>query len=227
MEIDQEWYQPRFFSSIYYSGVSSRFQNIVHKFLEKKRSTDYPLTLELGATHGQHFDFVKHSYDTYILSDLFLNNELIEKSKKHKKIVVKKIDIRDLSFVEKNSIDRIILTCVLHHVENTYLCLEQMIRILKPKTGVIDIFLPNDPSILWNMGRLVFTVPKVLRAGKSWKEYWNYVKLEHINNTIGILSIIKKFEIEKNVKISIIKFPLNHSPLFLTLFMRVSISKLE
>ena len=131
-----------------------------------------------------------------------------------------------MSFAEKNSIDRIILTCVLHHVENTYLCLEQMIRILKPKTGVIDIFLPNDPSILWNMGRLVFTVPKVLRAGKSWREYWNYVKLDHINNTTGILSIIKKFEIEKNVKISIIKFPLNHSPLFLTLFMRFNISKL-
>ena len=220
-----DWYDPIFFRKIYYSSFSKIVAGIFHRFLEKNRSGYYPITLELAATHGQHLDFVTHGYGTYILSDFVLNDTLIAKSKEKINVSVMKLDVRDLSDLTENGIDRVVVTCLLHHIEDVPPALQQMVRVLKPETGVIDILLPNDPSFIWNLGRIIFTVPKVLLAGKSWKDYWKYVNDEHVNKIDQILLDVKNIALSHNLRIAYSKIPFDHAPEFLTFFTRVSITK--
>lgn len=220
-----DWYDPKFFRKIYYSSFSKIVAVIFHRFLEKNRSGFYPITLELAATHGQHLDFVTHGYRTYILSDFVLHDTLVAKSKEKDNVSVMKLDVRDLNELSENEIDRVIVTCLLHHIEEVPLAIEQMVRVIKPETGVIDILLPNDPSFIWNLGRIIFTVPKVLLAGKSWKEYWEYVKDEHVNKIDQILLDVKNTALSKNLRVAYSKIPFDHAPGFLTIFTRVSINK--
>jgi SAM-dependent methyltransferase len=220
-----DWYDPVFFRKIYYSSFSKIIAGSFHRFLESNRNGKYPITLELAATHGQHLDFVTHAYDSYILSDFVVNDALIMKSKERKNVSVMKLDVRDLTTLSENGIDRIVVTCLLHHLEDVSPAIEEMTRVLKPQTGVIDILLPNDPSMIWNTGRILFTVPKVLLAGKSWKDYWKYVNDEHVNNINQIINDIKNVAAKHNLSISYSKLPFNRAPQFLTFFTRVSITK--
>jgi ubiquinone/menaquinone biosynthesis C-methylase UbiE len=220
-----DWYDPTFFKKIYYSNVSKLVSDKFHRFLEKNREDNFPITLELAATHGQHLDFVKHTYNSYILSDFIVNETLIAKSREKLNVSVMTLDVRDLTTLDQDSIDRIVVTCLLHHLTEVPQALEQMIRVLKAKTGVIDILLPNDPSLIWNLGRILFTVPRVLLAGKTWREYWKYVDDEHVNNINQILMDINEAAIQQNLKISYSKLPFNHAPRVFTFFTRVSITK--
>jgi len=227
MIIDQSWYRPNFFKKIYYSGFSKLIISRSHKFLEKDRFGDFPLTLELGGTHGQHLEYIKHSYKKYILSDLILNDELTKKAKINSKVQVMCVDVNDIDKISTDTVDRVVLTCLLHHIDNADLGLQEIVRVLKPNKGIADILLPNEPSVIWNLGRVIFIIPKVVISGKTWKEYWKYVELEHINNINNILISIEKLKTEKNCKVNIEKFPFNFMPMFLTVFMRVTIQKTD
>lgn len=224
---DTEWYKFKFFNKIYYTGISKIVISKSHRLLEKNRRNHFALTLELGATHGQHLEFVEHTFDQYILSDLVLNEDLINRIDTSKNISVIKLDAHDLSCFKSNSIDRILMTCLLHHLSDVNLSLEQMLNILKPKTGVLDILLPNDPSLIWNLGRIILTIPKVIMSGKSWSEYWEYVNQEHINSIQTILKIIQLMQIRRNLIVNISRQPFNRAPDMFTSFYRVSISKLD
>ena len=220
-----DWYDPTFFKKIYYSSFSKVVSDKFHRFLEKNREENFPVTLELAATHGQHIDYVKHGYNSYILSDFVVNEVLVAKAQQKLNVSVMTLDVRDLTALDKDTIDRIVVTCLLHHLTEVPLALEQMIRVLRAKTGVIDILLPNDPSLIWNLGRIMFTVPRVLLAGKTWKEYWKYVDDEHVNNVNQILIDIKEVANEYNLKISYSKLPFDRAPKIFTFFTRVSITK--
>ena len=225
MVIDQSWYKPNFFKKIYYSGISKFIIGGSHKFLEKDRFGEFPVTLELGATHGQHLEYVKHSYDKYILSDLVLNDELMKKAKINDKVQVMCLDVTNIRNISTDTVDRVVLTCLLHHIEKVHLGLQEIIRVLKPSKGIADILLPNEPSFIWNLGRVLIIIPKVILSGRTWKEYWHYVELEHVNNITNILISINEIKTKKNLKVKIQKFPFSFAPMFLTAFVRVTIQK--
>jgi len=185
-----EWYEANFFSNIYYSGPAGYYLRKMHIFLEHERFGHYSLTLEVGATHGQHLPFVSHSYDHYILSDLVISDELKKCASSNNKTSLLAADVRDLKGINSGTCDRILMTCLLHHVQETSSVIEELLRCVKPRSGIIDILLPREPSFLWNLGRVLLVFPRVKLMGKSWKDYWKYVKLEHITTHKKIVEVI-------------------------------------
>lgn len=190
MTLVPEWYEANFFSKIYYSGLVGTILSKMHRFLEQERVNHYSITLEVGATHGQHLPFVTHTYDKYILSDLVISDELNKISSLNSKTSILEADVRNLQGIASGSCDRILMTCLLHHVRDTSSVLEELLRCVKPKSGIIDILLPREPSLLWNLGRVLFVFPRVILGGKSWREYWAYVKLEHVTTHKKIVEVI-------------------------------------
>jgi len=190
MTLVPEWYEANFFSKIYYSGIAGFYLRKMHAFLEQERHGHYSLTLEVGATHGQHLSFVSHTYDNYILSDLVISAELEKCSSSNSKTSLLEADVRDLKGIKSGTCDRILMTCLLHHVRDTSSVLEELLRCVKPVSGVIDILLPREPSILWNLGRVLLVFPRVRLSGKSWSQYWKYVKLEHVTTHKRIVEVI-------------------------------------
>ena len=185
-----EWYEAKFFSKIYYSGLPGHFLRKMHTFLERERSGHYSLTLEVGATHGQHLPFIGHTFDNYILSDLVISDQLQKASVSNSKTTLLKADVRALYEIASGTCDRILMTCLLHHVQDTSSVIDELLRCVKPNSGIIDILLPREPSILWNLGRVLLVFPKARLGGKSWADYWKYVSLEHVTTHKKIMEVI-------------------------------------
>lgn len=93
--------------------------------------------------------------------------------------------------------DRIIITCVLHHLENPYLTLTKVDRWLKPG-GTVSIFLPCDPGIAVRLSRSLFVNPKAKRVG--FFKYNLVNALEHRNHAWGLTIMLKEIFSKHEVK---------------------------
>lgn len=167
----------------------------MHNFMEKKFRTidSFPKVLEIGSDQGQHRSFVKHQYTSYVQCDLHLPKETTRDYR------VKSVlgDIRKLPF-ENNEFDRVIVTCVLHHLPNSELPLQEISRVTKPG-GVVTILVPKDPSFTYLLVRSVLMFVKHRNVGKVLK-YSKLHKQQHIGNHRAIIHAVKVnkcFKIEK------------------------------
>ena len=68
-------------------------------------------------------------------------------------------DVQNLLFPDK-SFDRVICSCVLIHVDQPYLALQEMKRVTKIG-GSLSIYIAADPGVLLSFMRFVFTKPKI------------------------------------------------------------------
>ena len=218
-----EWYEKDNFSKIYYSGFSGWVSKQFHKLLEHGRSAPTDVLLEVGATHGQHFSYVAHPYRKYILSDLIVSPELSAFAS-HPNVAVMQIDVTNMFQIRNNEIDRIISTCLLHHLNDTGPALTEIERVLS-KGGIADILVPNDPSLLWNLGRSLLTFPRAKFSGWSWKQYWEFVRLDHLNSIKGIDRDVREFCKLHSLILIKRKFPFQFLPNFLTAYFRFTIQK--
>jgi len=223
MSILSEWYEKENFSKIYYAGLSGWVSKQFHKLLEHGRSAHTNVLLEVGATHGQHFSYVTHPYNKYILSDLIISPEL-DAFSTYPNVVVMQIDITNMSQIENNQIDRLISTCLLHHLNDITPALSEIERVLSNK-GLADILVPNDPSLLWNLGRSLLTFPRAKFNGWSWKQYWEYVHLDHLNSVKEIDKGVRSFCELHSLTLTKKKFPFQLLPNFLTAYFRFTIQK--
>lgn len=218
-----EWYEKENFSKIYYSGLSGWVSSQFHKLLEHGISAPKNVLLEVGATHGQHFSYVTHSYRKYILSDLLVSPEL-EAFASHPNVTVMQIDVTNMIQIGNNEIDRLISTCLLHHLNDITPALSEIKRVLS-NDGLADILVPNDPSLLWNLGRSLLTFPRAKINGWSWKQYWEYVHLDHLNSVKKIDRDVKDFCKLHSLTLTKRKFPFQFLPNFLTAYFRFTIQK--
>ena len=81
---------------------------------------------------GNHENFVKHSYDSYVKTDLLFPKE-VESINKDKKIISKYQDATSLKDFADDSVDRLISTCLIVHLNNTESALEEWKRVVKLK----------------------------------------------------------------------------------------------
>jgi SAM-dependent methyltransferase len=202
------WYEEENFNEIYYSGASAKIAAKFHTLLEKNRNTEYGRVIELGATHGYHFQFVSHPYQEYVLSDIRPSTALRKLAQSHPGVSVMELDVTNMVGVATKSYNRVVLTCLLHHIEQPEKVIRELIRITR-KGGVIDILLPNDPSLIWNFGRLLFTIPKALKRGFTFRDYWSYVKKEHINKVKGLRRQIEEISKASELGLQIDRWPIN------------------
>lgn len=151
--------------------------------------------LEVGRV-GKHLDFIKHTFDKYIISDLRLP-KLNNKWSSENRITPFEANAENLPF--KNSLfDRVIATCLLHHIEKPERALEEINRVLKPnRTGTI--FLSCDPEIMVRLLRAFSTKHRARKQG--FDGYSLMIARDHRNHVGSLLEMAKYDFRDRRLKI--------------------------
>ena len=216
MNIVDDFYANHY-SKIFGSGIVGKIASFVHWLMEYpyKRDSFFGTVLEVGAGEGQHFIFVKHSYDSYIETDIRKSINQTFNSKLQKKLS----NAEDLDGIESSSVDRLIATCILVHLLEPEKALQNWNRVVK-KGGKLSIFVPTEPSILLRFFRFFVTSRKAKKFGLNHKSI-HY--REHRNMWILCDLLIRETFSESKIRSR--KFPISFLPWNLRLFDIYEITK--
>ena len=182
----------RFYNEFYDSvickaGFGARSVRSTHRDMESKYSqNEYEDCLELGGGNGEHLNFVKHDFKRYVLLDL-RGSKLENPWRDDSRIHSLKGNAENVPFPDQ-TFDRIIVTCLLHHVQNPEKVLLEIRRLLKIG-GMATIFLPCDPGFLVRLARSLTTARKASKIG--FKGYSLMIVREHRNHIGGLLTMLK------------------------------------
>lgn len=206
-------YYSNFFDDTANKGFNGFLFNFTHKMLEiipprarlslfslplskNKKSTDAYYVLEVGGGSGQHIKFVKY-FSEYVLTDL--NSSLLPKNNRDSKLAkikYKKADVQNLPF-KKESFDRVISTCLLHHLTDVEKALLEIYRCVKIG-GLVSIYLSCDPGILNRLLRRLLIIPRARKLG--FRDYEIFIAREHRNHFQSIESMIKQVFKHQNIQ---------------------------
>jgi len=181
-----KWYESDYSKINASANPSSFAYNYMHKSMEKDfRSNSGLEILEIGANIGEHLPFVSQDFNSYTMTDIRETKIL---NLGNPKVKFKLADVEALPF-QDGSFDRIISTCVFHHLKDPVKGLEELKRVVRVG-GSITILLPNDPGVLYRALRGITT----LRASKKkglYKEVQLVHALEHRNHYLSLITLIK------------------------------------
>lgn len=207
-ELHSNYYEKHYWN-VHYKGLLGFFTNGYHRKLEKKNisSLHYSNVLEVGGGTGEHLEFVQHSFDSYTLLDISKNVEGLNRVKldpreSHIKFVL--ADATDMP-LKNDDFDRVLVTCVLHHIPNLETALVEIRRVVH-NGSIVDLYVPCDPGMVYRWIRhwaSHFKQKKVMEL--SWIEVKHLWALEHRNHYLGILSLIRG--VFKNDQIHIKRYP--------------------
>jgi phosphatidylethanolamine/phosphatidyl-N-methylethanolamine N-methyltransferase len=204
MSINDDYYD-EYYSKVLNQGLIGRVSSISHSSLERRIDvkSHFSTVLELGAGEGQHFQFVKHSFDVYLQSDIRIDN-LNNKSKAADvRISNVEADACNLERFDSNSIDRIIATCLLAHLHDLMKSVNEWRRVVR-NNGKISIYVPCEPGVFLRVARVVSTARKA-RKYIDRPILRHYV--EHCNYYLGMDAAIQMAF--KDDKIESKKYPFN------------------
>ena len=210
MSSQQENYYGEHYQNVHYKGSLGLFTSMYHTQLERRRkpTQHHSNVLEIGAGIGEHLRFVRHTFDAYVLSDITAHpNSLsnLDLDPRRGKLTFLVADATNLP-IENNRFDRVLSTCVLHHISNLELALSE-IRRVSANDAVIDLYVPCDPGLLYRWLRHVTSHYKQKKSMKlSWSEVKYLWAKEHPNHYLGIISLIKFIFRGDDLKIS--RYPL-------------------
>lgn len=168
-------------------GASGWYVGVSHKALERGLG---PLPanariLEIGGNLGEHCKYVEHDYAEYVVTDY----REVDFTPINERIRFEVADAEHLPFPDR-SFDRILVTCVLHHLPNPERALEEMRRVVRPG-GVVSITLPCDPGMLYRLGKVVGPYRSIKKRGAPIDpRYFHYS--QHRNHYPGLVSLIDK-----------------------------------
>lgn len=181
-----------------------------HKRIEKRyKSGDlYANILEIGGGTAEHLRFVRHTFSTYTVLDIAENREGLKRialDNRSNQIKFVLANASEMPF-EGFTFDRILSTCVLHHVTNLEQTLTEIRRVAR-NGAVLDLYVPCDPGMLY---RWIRHWTSHLKQKNIMKLSWAQVKylwaLEHRNHYLGIISLINGVFEEDEIQVS--RFPL-------------------
>jgi phosphatidylethanolamine/phosphatidyl-N-methylethanolamine N-methyltransferase len=151
-----------------------------HRLLEKRFGPEVilPRVLELGGNRGEHVPFVRHAFDEYHLTDLRMPQPLPSIAT-DPRIRVREVDAASTPFADR-TFDRVITTCLLHHVPDPTVVAQEMRRVTRPG-GVISILLPTDPGLAYRTSHWLTSGRIARRRGMA--EDWRLVHaMDHPNH---------------------------------------------
>jgi phosphatidylethanolamine/phosphatidyl-N-methylethanolamine N-methyltransferase len=202
-------------------GFMKRYHNYTHRSLEKGlQSGCFPSVLEVGANTGEHFPFVVHSFQKYIASDIrYSESGEVDywTPTACEKIEFCYADIQKLPFEEK-TFDRVIVTCVLHHVQDEMSALKELKRVTKPG-GTVSVLLSSDPSLMYRMAWNLTSRKKLIKSGSKNPHLQH--ALEHQGSSFHISQLL--YHVFAEDMISERRYPLSGLPLDLSLFSVIQI----
>jgi ubiquinone/menaquinone biosynthesis C-methylase UbiE len=174
------------YEKLFITGRNGLASKIMHRLLESKLdSSFFSQTLEIGANKGEHLQHVRHAYDNYLQTDIVdrRNSRLLDHN-----VSFEIADVCDLHFSD-NSFDRIVVTCVIQHVENPEKAFKELLRVLKPG-GNCRVLLQSDSSLLFRLIRTLTTIRYAKRANKL-EEVQLFFAREHRNNYLNLITLAR------------------------------------
>ena len=176
-------------------GKVGRYHKFSHQFLENTVTSDeyFKVTLEVGAGGGEHFEFVRQNFDQYFQTDIRADNT-VSKDSRIIKIVC---DAKDIP-MPNASCDRIIVTCLLHHLDDPMSALFEFRRLLK-KGGVLSILIPGDPGFLYRLLRLISSERQLRKLGFKHGKLLHAV--EHRNHVQSLIEQVNFIFVKDKVKL--------------------------
>ena len=195
----QEIFYTKYYENVLFQkGFGSKAVAKTHRSMEAGfKGEHFNQVLEVGGGKGEHLDFIQHSYDKYVISDLKLP-KLNKKWSSEKRITPLEANVENLPF-ENFTFDRVIVTCLLHHVEKPERALEEIKRVLKPN-GVATIFLSCDPGFMVRLLRFFSTKHQARKLG--FEGYSLMIARDHRNHVASLLEITRYVFRDRNFKSS-------------------------
>ena len=204
------------------TGVVGKLWRYIH------RSIDLPFfkipslkIIEVGSGNGQHFNLTRLQTSEYLEVDLrmAINSRL---NPQKGESMGRKFIIGDavlLTDITDEYFDGLIATCLLAHLNDLELALQNWRRVVRPG-GILSIYIPNEPGLLLRLSRFLTTKRKITKSGYN-HEYIHW--REHRNHYPAMLSSIK-YVFENDV-ISFKNFPSSFLGWNLGLYTLVKIKK--
>ena len=154
------WYD-NYYSVVNVSASQGSFLNrLYHLLLEKNFTSNSEMNLlEVGANQGEHLQYVVDDYSSYILSDI----REVKITSSNPKIKFQQANLESLPF-DNATFDRVIATCVFHHVGSPEQGFEEVRRVLKDG-GSFSLMLPNDPGLAYRAFRRLTSLRKSKKIG--------------------------------------------------------------
>lgn len=173
----------------YSSGASSWATRIIHKATEKEfKSNNNHNILEIGGGEGFHVPYVFPDFRKYTIVDTLSRplDTFAQKLCVQNKLLQITGEASNLQ-LPNDEYDRVILMCVLHHVQSIQESLKEARRVCKPG-GIVLIYLPCDPGFIYRCLRLIFTFRPSQKLGINYKIINAF---EHRNHVSSIITIVK------------------------------------
>jgi ubiquinone/menaquinone biosynthesis C-methylase UbiE len=197
---DQAWldYRQRFAGvydqANYCSPLQASVMRAGHRLAEKPfgPETHFGRVLEIGAGTGEHYAFIRHSTDQYMLTDSDPQALAVARHKladaNLDKVAFELQTAQQLTHPEQ-SFDRVIATHVLEHINQPHLVLKEWRRVVKDG-GTLTVLLPTDPGIAWRLGRRLGPRRKAIAQGIAY----DYVMArEHVNSCTNLIALLRHY----------------------------------
>jgi phosphatidylethanolamine/phosphatidyl-N-methylethanolamine N-methyltransferase len=209
MAFNQSDYYENYYRRIHYKGFLRNFTSGYHKKLEGpyKPAQMFSNVLEIGGGAGEHLVFVRHQFENYVLLDITKNDETLVQLQKDVRMSRIQFLLADASEIPSpdNHYDRILATCVLHHIPRLENALNELRRVAKDG-ALLDLYIPCDPGLMY---RWIRHWTSHLKQKKIMNISWRQVKylwaIEHRNHYLGIFIMCKK--IFENDKVKVHRYP--------------------
>jgi SAM-dependent methyltransferase len=178
-DIDQFYLQD--YEYIMSSGLVGKLWRHIHHSLDRPfKGISNLRIIEIGTGNGQHFNLTRINTLEYVELDLReATNSNLDLSKA--KLLGRRFingDAVDLSDLGDEVFDGLIATCLLAHLSNLDLALENWRRVVRPG-GTLSIYIPNEPGILLRISRHFSTKRRISKRGYNheyihWREHRNH-----------------------------------------------------
>jgi len=190
-------YYAEHYDAVVHGGIGGRIQDAFHAAIEGPYKPDDHLgaVLEVGATKGEHLRFVRHRFDRYVMLDIRDSPAARQTAAVHTGLTGAAVefvvgDAQDLAGIEDESVDRLVSMCLLHHLDDPRGALKQWRRVVKPG-GVLSLFVPCDPGLLWRAGRALTTFRSARSKGYSALEIRFINACDHRNHVASLRWMIE------------------------------------
>jgi phosphatidylethanolamine/phosphatidyl-N-methylethanolamine N-methyltransferase len=186
----KKWYE-EYYSCCVYCNAAGLGQRFMHRSIEHRHdaSRHYNRVLEIGANHGEHLQYVQHTFNEYFLTDIeSFDKSVLPPSEKRSGLIFQSEDACKLSFPD-NHFDRVLCSCVLHHVIDAETALTELRRVLIQK-GKADIFLSCDPGFLFRLGRYLGPVREAKKLGLDGVKRLLDAR-DHRNHVAGLTRLVR------------------------------------
>jgi len=188
-------YYGDFYSDLQRSGIQGWGNSLGDRALERFWRTTSPTSvLEVGSSAGQHLPWsASRDHDEYVCLDL--DPQASKVSPQHAAFLADfphlrfvAGDVQDMPF-EDESFDRVVSTCLLHHLPHVEQALGEIRRVLKPG-GEFGVEMPTDPGLLNRFVKNAVTYPSMRKLGVT-NPRLTYAR-EHPNQVGGLLVLLRE-----------------------------------